>query len=53
VVSDGSAPAPLDSVVRCFSDGLWPETILGEFETLNLAEVYRAITYYLENRAEN
>ena len=42
----------LDSVVQCFTDGLSPEAILGEFETLNLAQVYGAITYYLENQAE-
>ena len=42
----------LDSVVQCFVDGLSPETILGEFEALNLAQVYGAITYYLENQGE-
>jgi uncharacterized protein (DUF433 family) len=41
----------LNSVVQCFTDGLSPEAILGEFETLNLAQVYGAITYYLENQA--
>ena len=41
----------LDSIVQCFTDGLSPEAILGEFETLNLAQVYGAITYYLENQA--
>ena len=40
----------LDSIVQCFQDGLPPETILGEFDTLHLAQVYGAITYYLENR---
>ena len=41
----------LDSIVQCFNDGLSPETILEEFETLTLAQVYGAITYYLENQA--
>ena len=41
----------LDSIVQCFNEGLSPEAILGEFETLNLAQVYGAITYYLENQA--
>ena len=41
----------LDSIVQCFVDGLSPEAILGEFESLNLAQVYGAITYYLENQA--
>ena len=41
----------LDSIVQCFNEGLAAETILGEFDTLNLAQVYGAITYYLENQA--
>src|SRR5450432_1934720 len=41
----------LDSVVQCFNDGLSPESILSEFDTLNLAQVYGAIAYYLENQA--
>ena len=40
----------LDSVVQCFLDGLSPESILAEFESLKLAQVYGAITYYLENQ---
>jgi uncharacterized protein (DUF433 family) len=41
----------LDSIVECFNEGLSPETILGEFETLNLAQVFGAIAYYLENQS--
>jgi uncharacterized protein (DUF433 family) len=41
----------LDSIVECFREGLSPEAILGEFETLNLAQVFGAITFYLENQA--
>jgi uncharacterized protein (DUF433 family) len=40
----------LDSIVQCFNEGLSPEAILGEFETLTLAQVFGAITYYLENQ---
>ena len=40
----------LDSIIQCFNDGLSPESILGEFESLRLAQVYGAITYYLENQ---
>lgn len=40
----------LDSIVECFNEGLSPETILGEFETLTLAQVFGAIAFYLENR---
>ena len=40
----------LDSIVQCFSEGLSPEAILEEFENLTLAQVFGAITFYLENR---
>lgn len=40
----------LDSIVQCFNEGLSPEAILGEFETLMLAQVFGAITFYLENQ---
>src|ERR1700733_5086634 len=40
----------LDSIVQCFDEGLSPEAILGEFETLTLAQVFGAIAFYLENQ---
>jgi uncharacterized protein (DUF433 family) len=40
----------LDSIVQCFQEGLSPEAILGEFDTLTFAQVFGAITFYLENR---
>jgi uncharacterized protein (DUF433 family) len=40
----------LDSIVQYFNEGLSPETILGEFETLALTQVFGAITFYLENQ---
>jgi uncharacterized protein (DUF433 family) len=40
----------LDSIVQCFDEGLSPEAILGEFETLTLVRVFGAITFYLENQ---
>src|SRR5271166_4993985 len=40
----------LDSIVQCFNDGLSPEAIPGEFEALTLAQVFGAITFYLENQ---
>ena len=42
----------LDSIVQCFNAGSSPETILEEFEALNLAQVYGAITYYLAHQSE-
>jgi hypothetical protein len=47
------SPVPafsLDSIVQCFNEGLSPEAILGEFDSLTLAQVYGAITFYLENQ---
>lgn len=41
----------LDSIVRCFNSGMGAESILEEFDTLTLAQVYGAITHYLENQA--
>jgi uncharacterized protein (DUF433 family) len=40
----------LDSIAQCFNEGLSPETIVGEFETLTLAQVFGAIAFYLENQ---
>lgn len=40
----------LDSIVQCFNDGMSAETLLGEFDTLTLAQVYGAIAHYLENQ---
>jgi uncharacterized protein (DUF433 family) len=40
----------LDSIVHCFNEGMSPETILGEFDTLTLAQVYGAIANYLEDQ---
>jgi uncharacterized protein (DUF433 family) len=40
----------LDSIVQCFNEGLSPEMIVTEFDTLTLAQVYGAIAHYLENQ---
>jgi uncharacterized protein (DUF433 family) len=40
----------LDSIVQCFNEGMSPETILGEFDSLTLAQVYGAIAHYLDNQ---
>lgn len=41
----------LDSVVIHFHEGASPEKIVQSFTTLELAQVYGAIAYYLENQA--
>jgi len=40
----------LDSIVHAFREGESPETILQNFDSLSLAQVYGAITFYLENQ---
>ena len=42
----------LDSVVYDFLSGLSPESIVDNYDTLTLEQVYGAITYYLAHRAE-
>jgi uncharacterized protein (DUF433 family) len=42
----------LESIIYPFVDGASPETIVEEFPTLSLEQVYGAITFYLANRAE-
>jgi uncharacterized protein (DUF433 family) len=42
----------LESVIGLFLDGASPETIVDEFPTLSLEQVYGAITFYLANRAK-
>lgn len=42
----------LESIVHAFRDGQAPETILEDFDTLTLEQVYGAITYYLANQAQ-
>jgi uncharacterized protein (DUF433 family) len=42
----------LDSVVYSFRRGSSPETVQAEYPVLNLAQVYGAIAFYLDHRAE-
>jgi uncharacterized protein (DUF433 family) len=42
----------LDSVVVAFLTGQTPESIAQSFPTLDLEQVYGAITYYLAHRSE-
>jgi uncharacterized protein (DUF433 family) len=42
----------LDSVLYSFNEGSTPEEIVQQYPTLNLADVYSVIAYYLQNRAE-
>lgn len=42
----------LDSIVYAWLSGLSPESIVENFETLTLEQVYGAITFYLAHKAE-
>ncbi|MBS1833375.1 MAG: DUF433 domain-containing protein [Acidobacteria bacterium] len=42
----------LDSIVYAFKNGDSPQTIVQDFYTLSLADVYGAISHYLDNTSE-
>jgi uncharacterized protein (DUF433 family) len=46
------ARVTLESLIIPFLDGASPETLVDEFPTLSLEQVYGAITFYLAHRAE-
>lgn len=48
----GSTRVSLDSVVHAFKQGYSPEEIALDFDSLTLGEVYSAINYYLQHKAE-
>lgn len=42
----------LESIIYQFLDGASAESVVDDFPTLSLEQVYGAITFYLANRAE-
>lgn len=48
----GQSQVLLDVVIREFNNGAEPEAIARVFPTLNLADVYGVIAYYLRHRKE-
>src|SRR5207253_2849875 len=52
VLRVGDTRVSLDSVIYAFQDGATPEEIVQQFTTLDLADVYSVIGYYLQNTAE-
>ncbi len=48
----GQTRVLLELVVRCFQDGLTPETIVQRYPSLTLGEAYAAVAYYLRHREE-
>jgi uncharacterized protein (DUF433 family) len=52
VIRVGNSQVLLDVVIREFHNGAEPEAIAHGFPTLNLADVYGAIAYYLRHRKD-
>jgi uncharacterized protein (DUF433 family) len=52
VVRVGDSQVLLDVVVQQFNNGAEPEAIAQAFPTLNLADVYGTIAYYLRHRKD-
>lgn len=52
VVRVGGTRVSLDSVIFAFNEGSTPEEIVQQYTTLDLADVYAVIGYYLQHRAE-
>ena len=52
VVRVGGTRVPLESVLHMFSRGASPEEIARSFSTLELADVYTVIGYYLRHRPD-
>ena len=48
----GCSRVSLESIIVPFLEGSSPETLVDEFPTLSLEQVYGAITFYLGHRTE-
>jgi uncharacterized protein (DUF433 family) len=52
IIYVGQTRVPLETVIIAFHRGATPEEIVTQYPALLLAQVYRVIAYYLENRIE-
>jgi uncharacterized protein (DUF433 family) len=52
VLRVGKTRVPLDTVVYAFNQGAAAEEIVMSYPTLELADVYAVVNYYLHNRSE-
>ncbi|MDQ3132892.1 MAG: DUF433 domain-containing protein [Acidobacteriota bacterium] len=52
VLRIGDSRVSLDTVIIAFGQGTTPEQIVEDYDSLELAEVYAVISYYLKNRDE-
>ncbi len=41
---------PLERIVECYQEGMTPEDIVRDFDTLRLPDVYAVISYYLDHK---
>jgi uncharacterized protein (DUF433 family) len=41
---------PLERIVECYHEGMAPEDIVRNFDTLRLSDVYAVISYYLDHK---
>ena len=48
----GNTRILLELVIRAFESGATPEEILGIYQTLNLADIYGVIAYYLRHKED-
>jgi uncharacterized protein (DUF433 family) len=48
----GGTRVTLDTVIGAWQDGATAEEIVSQYSTLQLADVYAVIGYYLQNREE-
>ena len=46
----GNTRVLLELVIHAFQDGATPETIVRQYDTLELKDVYAVISYYLQHR---
>ncbi|MEM7591944.1 MAG: DUF433 domain-containing protein, partial [Cyanobacteria bacterium P01_A01_bin.83] len=46
----GKSRVLLEMVIYAFQDGTSPETIIDDYPTLTLSDVYGAIAFYLKNK---
>lgn len=52
VVRVGDTRVTLDSVISTYHQGATPEEIAIQFDTIQLADIYAVITYYLRHQDE-
>jgi uncharacterized protein (DUF433 family) len=48
----GNSRVLLELVIRAFEDGATPETIVQQYSTTTLTDIYSVIAYYLRHRDE-